>query len=96
MTPDADRHAMEQTFAAVRALAVGSGSLVARLEEASDALLSMESKELPAGLQDEFTGLLSTLLATEDISRMSETAAAALALRMLLFHEKVLLSGWVG
>jgi hypothetical protein len=95
MTQDADRHAVEQTFVAMRALAVGTGGLVARLEEASDALLSLESKELPAALQDEFTALLGTLLATEDISQIAETDAAALALRMLLFHEKVLLSGRV-
>jgi hypothetical protein len=96
MTQDADRHAVERTFVAVRALTVGSGSLVARLEEASDALLSVESKELPATLQEEFTGLLGALLATEDISQVAEGDAAALALRILLFHEKVLLSGRMG
>jgi hypothetical protein len=92
MTAELSRHALEQTFAAVRALAVSNDTLVARLEEAADALLSLEAKEMPADLVEDFAGLLNSLLTTEEFSALPEPEAAGLALRILLFHEKLLVS----
>lgn len=92
MASESGRHAVEQSFVAVRALAVGGGGVAARLEEASDALLSLESREMPPALQAEFAALLTALMAIEDFGTLAESDAAPLALRILLFHEKMLLS----
>ena len=92
MASDPARHAVEQTFVAVRALVVGGGAVALRLEEAADALLSLESRQMPPALQAEFTDLLTALMAIEEFSALAESEAAPLALRILLFHEKMLLS----
>jgi hypothetical protein len=92
LTSESARHALEQSFVAVRALVVGNGAVALRLEEAADALLSLESREMPPTLQTEFADLITALMATDEVSALADADAAQLALRILLFHEKMLLS----
>jgi hypothetical protein len=85
------QHAARQSFAAVCALALDPGPLQERLEGACDALLGLESREIPAPLREEFGTLIAALTAIDDLPTLSDDAAATLARRMLAFHERVLL-----
>ncbi len=91
MTSEATPHVLTQSFAAVRELAVGLGRLQARLEGACDALLSVESREVPAPLQEEFRGLLSAMMEVEDLDQLADEPATVLAVRILTFHERLIL-----
>ena len=92
MVSEQARHVVEQSFAAVRELALGPGTLAGRLEGACDALLSVESVEVPEPLREEFKGLITDIAKVEEFSVLPDSDAMALALRFLLFHERVLLS----
>jgi hypothetical protein len=83
---------VEQVFAAVRALALGQGGLRERLENASNAILAVESHTIPEALREEFRALLADVMAVDDFDALSDSAASSLALRILVFHERVLLS----
>jgi hypothetical protein len=92
MVGDESRHSVEQSFAAVRELALGSGMLSERLEGACDALLTLESAQLPELIREEFKALIADIMAIDEFTDLAETATGALALRILVFHERVILS----
>lgn len=91
MVSEASRHVTMQSFAAVRELALGTGSLQERLEGACDALLTLESRETPDTLREEFQALLADIMRIDDLATLSDEAAVAIAARMLAFHERLLL-----
>jgi hypothetical protein len=92
MALEAHRHAVEQSFLAVRELALGLGRLQVRLEGACDGILSLESKELPETLREEFLALIGDLTLIDELGTLSDAEAVALAGRLLTFHERLLLS----
>jgi len=91
MVSEASRHVILQSFAAVRELALGAGDLRERLEGACAALLTLESRETPDALRDEFHALLADIMRIDDLSTLSDEAALAIAARILAFHERLLL-----
>lgn len=92
MMDEESRHAVEQSFTAVRELALGLGVLAERLEGACDAVLSLESHEIPEPLRDEFKALIGDITVIDELSALTDTAAVALAQRVLVFHERMILS----
>lgn len=86
---DAWERVIAQSQQAVRELALGLGVLQARLEGACDALLSLESRELPEAVRQEFLGLIATIMDIEDLERLSDAAAVTLAEHLLAFDERV-------
>ncbi len=85
------QHVARQSFTAVCALALESGSLQERLEGACDALLSLESRQAPEPLREELGELIAAIMAVESPAALQEAEAATLARRILAFHERVLL-----
>jgi predicted ATPase len=92
MAPEASNRVLAQTFAAVRELALGLGGLQERLEGACDAMLSLESKEIPEPLREEFLALIGAVMDIEELTALTDTAAVTLAQRILAFHERVIRS----
>jgi hypothetical protein len=90
---DKPSRVMAQSFAAVRELALGMGPLHERLESACDALLSLESHEVDETLREEFVSLVSAVFAVEEVGQLADEDAVALAVRVLSFHERVILTG---
>jgi hypothetical protein len=91
VTGETREHVLRRSFDAVRELALGPGVIQERLEGACDAILSLESKEVPESLRDEFMALITVIMGIEDLSSLNEEAAVALAQGILAFHESIVL-----
>src|SRR5207244_1259393 len=92
MAEPQSRRAVEQSFAAVRELVLGLGALHERLDGACDALLVLESPDLPPALRDEFKALVAAIDDIDEMATLSDDDAAALAMRILLLHERLIVS----
>jgi hypothetical protein len=86
---DAWERVITQSQQAVRELALGLGVLQDRLEGACDALLSLESRELPEAVRQEFLALIATIMDIADLERLSDAAAVTLAEHLLAFDGRV-------
>jgi hypothetical protein len=91
MAEDAVPRALTQSFAAVRELALGLGGLQTRLEGACDALLSLESREVPEPLREEFRDLIGAIMDIDELDALADEPATVLAVRLLAFHERLIL-----
>ncbi len=78
-----------RTALALRALLFGLGPLHERLEEACDALLLIQSRELPETLRSEFVLLLQRIPESAPLSTLSDEDTVALAEAIVVFHEHV-------
>jgi hypothetical protein len=85
------QHVARHSFAAVCALALEPGSLQERLDGACDALLGLESREVPEPMREEFGALIVAIMAVDEPESLTDDDALALARRILAFHERTLL-----
>ncbi len=78
-----------RTSLALRALLFGAGTIQERVEEACDAILLLQSRELPEAMRDEFVLLLQRITAVSAPSALSAEEAVSLAEAIVVFHDHV-------